>query len=216
MSTSETRYLPSAELRVVRDDAGPRIAGYAIVFNAPSEVLSERGVRFVEVIKPEAVTDALAGNPDIRALVDHDSSKLLGRTTVGTLKYRVDARGVYVEIMPPDTTYARDVVAVIERGDMDGMSFGFSVAAQGETWDTSGALPVRSVTRMARISEFSAVTFPAYPQTEAAVRSLQAFTATQRGIHADVAARRLRIAAAESGPVPFSARATTTIRRVTT
>jgi uncharacterized protein len=147
------------------------IAGYAIVFNAPSEVLREGPVRFVEVIKPEAVTAPLAGNPDIRALVDHDSSKVLGRTTSGTLKYRVDERGVFVEIEAPDTTYANDLVAVMGRRDVDGFSFGFSVAPGGDAWDTSGALPVRSVTRIARITEFSAVTFPAYPQTEASVRA---------------------------------------------
>jgi uncharacterized protein len=152
------------------------ICGYAIVFNSRSEVLKEGNVRFVEIIKPEAVVAPLAGKPDIRALIDHDTAKVIGRTTSGTLKYKVDARGVYVEIAPPDTSYARDLVAVLERRDVTGMSFGFSVAAGGDSWDVSGEIPIRSVHKIAHITEFSAVGFPAYTDTEASVRSVDRTT----------------------------------------
>lgn len=189
---SETRYLPASELRVVSDGVRPRIVGYAIVFDQPSEILNERGVRFREVIRSSAVDGVLDG-ADLRALVDHDSAKLLGRTKSGTLRYAVDERGVKVEIDPPDTSYAHDVLESIRRGDMDGMSFSFSVPPKGDEWDTKGDVPTRTVTRFAKVSEFSVVTFPAYPQTEAALRSLNEYKESQlSGTTLDAAAERIR------------------------
>jgi uncharacterized protein len=200
---TETRYLPATELRVVQDADRPRIRGYAIVFDSPSEVLTDYGFRFREVIKREAVAGPLAPGADVRALVDHDSSKLLARTKAGTLRYEITERGVKVEIDPPDTSYARDVLESIRRGDMDGMSFAFSVAKQGDAWDESGEIPVRTVNNIARISEFSVVTFPAYPDTAAAVRSLKEYKESQLStVTVDAAAERIRKAmdALTAGP----------------
>jgi uncharacterized protein len=190
--TTETRYLPATELRVVQDADRPRIRGYAIVFNSPSEVLSDYGFRFREIITRNAVVAPLAQGADVRALVDHDSSKLLARTKAGTLRYEITEKGVRVEIDPPDTSYARDVMESIRRGDMDGMSFAFSVATKGDEWDESGDIPVRTVNNIARISEFSVVTFPAYPDTAAAVRSLKEYKESQLStVTVDAAAERI-------------------------
>lgn len=204
----ETRYLAGEELRVATaEDRRPRIVGYGIVFNMRSEIISEDGVRFREIIAPESVADVLAPGADIRALVNHDDKALLGRTKPGTLRYRIDSRGVPIEIDPPETSYARDALESIRRGDMSGMSFRFRTVKGTDVWtrDTDG-VPLRTVRQMEVLREFSVVTFPAYPDTSAAVRSLQEFEqheaqasreAQRRALPLDAARRRLRIA--ESG-----------------
>lgn len=203
----ETRYLPAEELRVVTaDDKRPRIVGYGIVFNVKSELISDGGRRFREIIAPESVVDVLAPGADIRALVNHDRDKVLGRTKPGTLRYQIDDHGVRVDIDPPDTSYARDAVESIRRGDMSGMSFEFRVAKDGYSWTKdSDGVPLGTVQRMEVLREFSVVTFPAYPATSAAIRSLQEFEeqeaqavqeARRRALPLDAARRRLRIAEA--------------------
>src|SRR5512142_385637 len=103
MQPLETRYLPATELRVVTGpDARPRIVGRAIVFDSLSEDLGG----FREQIIRDAVLQPLGAGADVRALVDHDPSKLMARTKAGTLRYQIDTSGVQVEIDPPDTTYA--------------------------------------------------------------------------------------------------------------
>lgn len=147
-----------------------KIRGLAIVFNSRSVDLGG----FVEIIAPEAVDRSLGG--DVRALVDHDSSKIIGRTRAGTLQLRKTSRGLQVEIDPPDTSYARDLIESVSRGDVDGMSFGFRVLS--DDWRMDDGVPLREVTDM-EISEVSVVTFPAYPATDVSVaqRSLQEFQA---------------------------------------
>lgn len=166
MSDLERRSV--SESRIEADQG--RMRGYAIVFNALSLDLGG----FREVIAPEAVDRALSEASDVRALVDHDTSKILGRTRSGTLSLRKDGRGLQTTIEPDlAISYAADLMRSIKRGDVSGMSFGFRVLV--DDWDYDGDLPVRTVRDM-RLSEVSVVTFPAYEQTDvqAAVRSLEA------------------------------------------
>jgi len=79
---------------------------------------------FVEIIKPGAFTKTL-DESDVRALLNHNSDQVLGRMSAGTLKLWEDDRGLRAEIHPPDTSAGRDAVALIKRGDLTGMSFGF-------------------------------------------------------------------------------------------
>jgi Escherichia/Staphylococcus phage prohead protease len=145
-----------------------KIRGYALVFNRHSVDLGG----FTEVILPEAVDRTLKEALDVRALVDHDSSKVLGRTKAGTLSLRKTSRGLQVEIDPPNTTAARDILESVNRGDVSGMSFAFRVLT--DDWHMEDETPVREVLDM-RISEVSVVTFPAYPDTSVSLRSLQQF-----------------------------------------
>ena len=149
----------------VRADSGARtITGYAAVFNTETDI----GGYFRERIAPGAFAEAIKG--DVRALFDHDSAHVLGRTKSGTLRLEEDERGLKIEIDLPDTQTARDLAASMERGDIDGMSFGFEVLKQ--TWDeTSGDIPLRTVEEV-RLHEVSVVTFPAYADTEVALRSM--------------------------------------------
>lgn len=163
------------ECRVTLTDSR-RITGYAIVFDSQSVDLGG----FREIIRAEAVNRSVNGGADIRALVDHDTGKVIGRTTAGTLALRKDKRGLRADINPPDTTAGRDIVESVSRGDISGMSFGFRVL--DDEWHLEEGMPIREVLDM-EISEVSIVAFPAYEGTDVGVaqRSLQQFKASQKG-----------------------------------
>lgn len=171
----ERRFM--GEIRM--DPSGDRkLRGYAIVFNKLSLDLGG----FRERIMPAAVERTLSEALDVRALVDHDSSKIIGRTRAGTLRLRSDARGLSVEIDPPNTTVARDIIESVDRGDVSGMSFAFRTLE--DDWHIENGEPIREVLDM-EIREVSIVSFPAYPQTDVQVaqRALQAFQSGQAGRH---------------------------------
>jgi HK97 family phage prohead protease len=171
----ERRYMPAAELRIEEVEENgtkkKKIAGYASVFNSPSVDLGG----FREIVKPGAFDRNFGPNgptADVRALVDHDPSKILGRTKSGTLSLSVRSKGLYVEIDPPDTQVARDLMKTIERGDVDAMSFGFRT--HGDKWGKKDGETIRELTDV-ELFDVSAVTFPAYPDTQVALRSLDLF-----------------------------------------
>lgn len=152
----ERRTLRLGELRAAEDSI---ITGYAAVFNSPTDI----GGMFREVVAPGAFTDAVKRD-DVRALINHDSNLVLGRTTAGTLRLSENERGLRVEIDPPDTQYARDLLVSMKRGDVSQMSFGFEALVQ--TWDESGDVLERTLDEC-RLFDVSIVTYPAYEDTEA-------------------------------------------------
>lgn len=172
MSEVEKRYVVAAGFRAEAsgNDFRPVLRGHPIVFNIKSADLGG----FVEIIRPEAIERTLREDIDLRALVDHDTARIIGRKSAGTLRVKVDSRGLGVEIDPPNTTAGRDIVESVRRGDVTGGSFAFRVIT--DEWHAEDGMPVREVLDM-RVSEVSLVTFPAYPDTDAAVakRSLTAF-----------------------------------------
>lgn len=156
------------ETRERRDDApaGPgTIVGYAAVFNQDTRVWD-----FDERIAPGAFAEALRSKPDTRALFNHDPSLVLGRTLSGTLRLFEDARGLRFENDLPDTQVARDLFALIQRGDVSQSSFGFSVAE--DEWQRDLEIPIRTITRIGTLYDVSPVTYPAYDQTEVSARAL--------------------------------------------
>jgi hypothetical protein len=104
---------------------------------------------------------------DIHALWQHRSDQVLGRTTTGTLRLQQDDTGIYSEIDPPDTQWARDALVSIERGDVDRSSFAFYT--DEDEWLLTANEVIRRVKR-GRLAEVSPVTFPAYPSTSTALR----------------------------------------------
>ncbi|OBX20618.1 primosome assembly protein PriA [Erythrobacter sp. QSSC1-22B] len=139
-----------------------RIEGYAATFGAEADLGS-----FVETIEPGAFRAALTG--DILALYDHDMGKVLGRTRSGTLRLAEDSRGLSFDLSIPDTQAGRDVLALAERDDLGGMSFGFNIPDGGERWEGRK----RSLTTIG-LREISVVSaWPAYPDTEIALRAFQ-------------------------------------------
>lgn len=177
--TLEKRTLTSpVEVRKAEDKR--TVAGYAALFNSEADI----GGAFREVIAPGAFADTLGS--DIRALVDHDSGRVIGRSTAGTLRLSEDDKGLAVEIDLPDTTDGRDLAVSLERGDISGMSFGFRVTK--DTWDETGDMPMRTI-QAVDLFEVSAVAFPAYDDTSLALRSLENAKEARKVI-ADQNARR--------------------------
>jgi hypothetical protein len=162
------------------------IAGYAAVFNSETDI----GGMFREQIAPGAFKPSLSA--DVRALFDHDTAHVLGRTKAGTLRLREDDHGLAVEIDLPDTQTGRDLRESMARGDIDGMSFGFRVTKQ--EWDESGETPLRTI-REVELFEVSVVTFPAYADTEVALRSLDAERQERELKEHNAAQAKARIAA---------------------
>ncbi len=166
----EIRNFTVSEIRAAAGEDGvKKISGYAAVFNQPSKDLGG----FIERIAPGAFTHTLQAD-DIRSLWNHNADYPLGRVRAKTLSLYEDMKGLAFMILPPDTQYARDLLVSIERGDVDSMSFGFYT--MNDNWERVGDTIVRTLLEV-QLLEVSPVTFPAYPQTSAAVRSkLEEFT----------------------------------------
>lgn len=163
----ERRHVELSEVRMKeKDDKKKAIVGYAAVFNSPSEMLYGS---FREAIVPGAFVQSLMEN-DIRALFDHNSGYVLGRNKAGTLSLTEDERGLRVEIDPPDTQWAQDLMVSVERGDISQMSFGFNVRT--EEWQRQADGTELRILKNIDLQEVSIVAFPAYQQTSVNVRNL--------------------------------------------
>jgi len=143
----------SLELRAASDG---KIVGYAAVFNKLSQDLGG----FREKIAPGAFAESIK-NDDIRALHNHDSNYVLGRNTSGTLRLYEDKKGLRVEIIPPNSQWAKDLRESIRREDVNQMSFAFT--ALDDTWEENGRLRILN---KVRLHDVSVVTYPAYENTE--------------------------------------------------
>jgi uncharacterized protein len=164
--TMETRELAGdlAELRAADEASdGMTLTGYAARFNARSEDMG-----FREWIEPGAFSKTLKSRNDVKALLDHDSSKVLGSTRAGTLVLVEDERGLADTIHLPETTAGKDTSISVRRGDISSQSFGFSVVRDEWTKDYSERRLLE-----VRLHEVSIVAFPAYKSTSATVRALQ-------------------------------------------
>lgn len=152
-----------------RDDAPEKLVGYAAVFNAEADI----GGYFREVVAKGAFAEALTRD-DIHALYNHDYQHVLGRAKAGTLKLTEDDHGLRVEITPPNTQTARDLMENIRAGNVDQMSFSFSMQGGSQDWDETGETPKRTIKKVGELFEVSIVPRGAYPTTEIGLRSLEA------------------------------------------
>ena len=156
------------------------LRGHAAVFNQETVI----GNFFREMIMPGAFVDTIQED-DQRALFNHDPNFVLGRRSAGTLELSEDSRGLAIEIDVPDTPTIRDlVIAPIERGDVNQMSFSFRVKKkdddEGSEWEEGreGMLDLRKIKR-AQVYDVSPVTFPAYAGTDIALRSMEEWRASK-------------------------------------
>jgi len=156
------------------EDGTMRLAGYAAVFNESSVPLP-----FKESIAPGAFRKTLTETPDVRLLINHEGLPL-ARSKNGTLKLNEDDRGLYFEAELADTTEARDIYKLVERGDVDQMSFGFRVIRQ--KWSDDRSRRVLTEVSLAD-GDVSVVTYPAYPTTtvEAREKLAKAIEAAKEG-----------------------------------
>ena len=142
-----------------------KIIGHAAVFDQETLIAG----LFREKVAKGAFNDTIKVD-DIRALFNHDSNHVLGRNKAGTLTLKEDDKGLAIEVEPPDTQFARDLMVSIKRGDVDQMSFGFSVLHDEWERGDDDKKDLRTL-RKVRLFDVSPVTFPAYEGTDVAVRS---------------------------------------------
>lgn len=159
ISPIERRYFTETELRV-KDEESNTITGYAAVFNSWSEDLGF----FKEQIAPGAF-NATIKNGDVRGLINHDPSLIIGRTKNGTLRLWEDDKGLGYENDLPDTSYAKDLRESIKRKDITQNSFGFQTIK--DEWSEDGR---KRTLHEVRLFDISPVTFPAYKQTNVKLR----------------------------------------------
>jgi HK97 family phage prohead protease len=143
------------------EDGTMRLSGYAAVFNDDSVPLP-----FIERIAPGAFRKTLTETPDVRLLINHEGLPL-ARTKNGTLRLKEDEAGLYMDADLPDTQAARDLYTLVERGDVDQMSFAFRVIRQ--KWNEGRT--ERTLTELSLADgDVSVVTYPAYPTTTVEAR----------------------------------------------
>jgi hypothetical protein len=159
--------LDKLNYRAASDSAPARVEGHAAVFNTLSEPLWDLGGAR-EMLMPGCFAAALARQDDTCLLVNHDESHLLARTTSGTLILKEDTRGLWFSASLPDTTSSRDLQESMKRGDISQCSFAFTI--DDASMEMMGGEPVQTV-RSVQLSDVSIVTYPAYRNTDASLRS---------------------------------------------
>lgn len=144
------------------EDGTMRLSGYAAVFNDASVPLP-----FKESIAPGAFRKTLSETPDVRLLINHEGLPL-ARTKNGTLTLREDDKGLFMDAVIADTQEGRDLYTLVQRGDLDQMSFAFRVVRQKWSEDRS----TRLLTELSLADgDVSVVTYPAYPTTSVEARA---------------------------------------------
>lgn len=173
----------------------PTITGTAIVFNSESRDLGG----FQERIKPTALDaffERKGDEVDVAALWSHDTSQVLGRTP-NTLKLKRDEDGLHFELTPPNSR--QDIVELVERSDVRGASFAFTVSKGGEEWQESrDGVTIREINEIDELFEISLVLTPAYEATQVglAKRSLAGWRRRQKNINAKQAKKNAEVRSA--------------------
>lgn len=196
----ETRLISDLpQLEVKKEENGRTvIRGYAAVFDSPSQDLGG----FVEIVERGAFDDVMRSNPDVFGKYNH--TRVIGRTSSGTMRLTVDDRGLRYEIDPPRA--AADVVELIERGDVRGSSFAFRVRGADETWqrDTAGQM-VRRIKRFSFLGDAGPVDTPAYLATETYVSKRALEMAREQRADSPVVEDIQKPAEERAAPVIYSA-----------
>ena len=149
------------------------ISGYFIVFDTETELYP--GVR--EEVSPDALVGVDLS--DVKALIDHDTAKVLGRTKANTLSLSVDSKGLYGEIIVNESDQeAMNLYSRVQRGDVDQCSFGFEILNEEMIQNSDGT--VKFIIKSINLYEVSVVTFPAYQETAVEARSKQIEDAQKR------------------------------------
>lgn len=169
----ERRRVPVGKVEI-RDaaDGSYTFEGHAAVFDELSEDLGFGFGEFREVIKRGAFKNVL--KDDVRFLFNHNPDLVLARTTSGTLKLSEDPTGLKSVADVAPTSYAQDLRILLDRGDVSQMSFAFRIGEAGadEWYEDEDGNVTRTILRVGELFDVSAVTYPAYPQTDAGTRAL--------------------------------------------
>ncbi len=169
----EYRAYQGEELRVDKSESGLRTIRGSLKFNTLSVPLGGF-MRFREKIAPEAFDSVLNDESrEVMAYWGHDINKPLGRRSAGTLRLSKTDTLLKFEADAPDTSWGRDAVAAIERGDVQGMSFRFRVLPDGDMWEEDKEQNLIRTLRNVELQEVSPTAEPAYTKSSASVRSME-------------------------------------------
>ena len=170
MKEIQKRELTMSDVQIRELEDGKKVIEGMIPYNQRSEWMG-----FYEYITPSAFTKTLNDGADVRAFMNHDSNKLLGRVKNNSLRLRSDEFGLHVECELPDTEYARDVYNLINGGYNTGMSFGFStIKDRWEEKEEDGRIVPVCYLLEVRLYEVSfCVSFPAYEGTTSEARNIR-------------------------------------------
>ena len=147
-----------------KEDGQEVVVGYGSIWNSRSENLGG----FYEFISPSAITEETIAKSDVRALINHDPSLILARSTAGNLKLSVDDKGLRYEFSIPETSYGKDLAINMKNGNINQSSFAFTIAENGDEWSTDEeGNDIRTITSIDRLFDVSPVTYPAYSQSGA-------------------------------------------------
>lgn len=169
------------------------LKGYASVYGNESRLI---GGFFTEIIEPGAF-DGVPEYSDMRVLLNHDKNQLLARQKSGTLRAWSDSTGLAFEFSLPESR--NDILELIQRGDLQDLSFAFTVAEGGDTWEErEDGTYLRRVQKVSGLYDITLATYPAYEKTilqsaDAAKRSFDAWKETlkpKQGINAAYRRRR--------------------------
>lgn len=162
MKENQIRCIAS-EFTVREDGDAPIIEGYFSVFNTTYDM----GYGMSESIAPGAFSKSM-GN-DVRALINHDSTLVLGRTKAHTLELREDSHGLWGKItVNPNDGDAMNLYERVKRGDVDQCSFGFNIVSEETDFRDDGT--IHWTITEADLHEVSVCTFPAYEETAVSAR----------------------------------------------
>ncbi|MFP4878290.1 HK97 family phage prohead protease [Mammaliicoccus sciuri] len=171
MKGKEIRTLESVEVRSDDESNKMFIEGYALKYNTWSEDLGG----FKETISPDALNET--DLTDVRCLVDHIPSQIIGRTTAGTLKLTKDKIGLKYRCELPNTNYAKDLYENMRLGNINQCSFGFMLSEDGDEmrFDKNNNIYQRTLKNISQLTDVSVVTYPAYKDTDVApaLRSIE-------------------------------------------
>lgn len=169
------------EYRADDDGKAPTVRGYAAVFGRESQPLGGMFGKFVEVIERGAFADAIRESGSVPLLIEHEGLALAD-TATKTLTLEEDTKGLRFEaLLDPEDPDAQRVLPKLKRGTLRKMSFGFVLGIKGDEWkeDSKSGVVTRTIKKIARLFDVSLVTNPAYPDTSAALRSLEAWQREQ-------------------------------------
>lgn len=186
MKLTMQRRTGATEFRAEERDGQMVIEGYFSVFNSEYS-----GPGWKEIIAPGAFNGETGG--DVRALTNHDTTLVLGRTTAGTLVLYEDERGLFGRVqINPDDSDARNLYARVKRGDVTQCSIGFDILAEDREVDEDTG-EVLFIIRKVKLYEVSVVTFPAYTETEVEARAADAQRERSRTLEAWKEKQRRRL-----------------------
>lgn len=173
----EIRYFN--EIRTIEDSESRKVEGYALVFNSQSEDLG-----FYETIEPSAIDDDVILQSDVVALLNHDDKRgILARSRKGkgSLKLSIDDRGLKYEFDAPHTALGDELLEMLKRGDINQSSFAFTVANGGDTWEKREGKYYRTIKKIDRLFDVSAVLTPAYSSTTVQCRNFEEIQKIESG-----------------------------------